>query len=215
MIMIRSMYVMKKSKANYIEIRIERGGGGAIPCHCLRHACTMVAGSHALEKKKVFILSVSPHLKSSSLGLIVASGWKNVFNSNNCTSHRRRPLLPSPCTDSRRASPSAMLTSARSFIEHDTDPARWRNPEAAEVRKRYKGGIPLHSQAVKEEDLRIQQEALLAQRGDEMHWKAVHYIASGVMLLLFILQVLPDYVEPLSSPTYVPYEEDNRTHSHQ
>lgn len=100
-----------------------------------------------------------------------------------------------------------VFNSARTFIEHDTDPSRWRNPENAEVRRRHKG-VPLGSHTVKEETMRVQQEALLAQRGDDMHWKAVHYIATGITLFLIFLQVIPEYVEPVPSPEYVPYQSE-------
>lgn len=102
---------------------------------------------------------------------------------------------------------SAVHAPSRAFVEHDTNPTRWRNAENDEVRRQYKGGIPLHSQAVKEEHMKAQQEAVHAQRGDEMHWKGVHGVALGVMLFLLVLQLLPDYVDPSPSPEYVPYEE--------
>lgn len=128
-------------------------------------------------------------------------------------SERTRPLA-SRCLTSP-LSFSALHVAGRAFVQHDTNPTRWRNAESEEVRRRYKGGIPLHSQAVKEEDMKAQQEAVHAQRGSDMHWKGVHGMALAVMVFLLFLQFLPDYVDPVPSPVYVPYteKEDPRVHS--
>lgn len=154
------------------------------------------------------------------LGIGCTSSRKGMFGSTSGYSHhetysrRGSPSCGGTGVSSHQASLPALYYTTRWFIEHDTDPTRWRNPEAAEVRKRYKAGIPLHSQAVKEEAMRAEQEALMAQRGTEMHRKAVHYIATGVVVLLFLLQILPEYVDPVPSPVYEPYEGDVHTHTH-
>lgn len=119
---------------------------------------------------------------------------------------------------------SLLLTPTRSFVEHDSDPKRWRNAQNAEVRRRFaaemnersggkaagphaRAGVPLGSQAVREAAMKAEQEALMIERADDMHWKFVHVCATVVTLFLMLLQVLPEWVDPVPSPEYVPYVE--------
>eukprot|EP00796_Vickermania_ingenoplastis_P000485 gene485-265_t len=100
----------------------------------------------------------------------------------------------------------SLSVSCRGLIEHDSDPTRWRSPQNAEVR-RHNPGVPLGSTSVKEAEMRQQQEDLMAARSEDLHWKITHVFAVGTTLFLMVLQFLPEYVQPVPFPEYVPYED--------
>ncbi|AAZ10438.1 uncharacterized protein TEOVI_000075000 [Trypanosoma equiperdum] len=102
------------------------------------------------------------------------------------------------------SSPSAPLICSKcAFIEHNTCPKKWRNPEKVEVSRRH-GGVKLGSEAV-----RIREQAAVEQQlvdADKFtNWNIVWGFAAAAALLLVALNILLEAVEPVPSPEYTPY----------
>lgn len=96
---------------------------------------------------------------------------------------------------------SFYLTARRSFVEHSTDPKKWRRPENHRARlhslkDRTGKGVPLGSAFVGREEL----EAQLRTK-DDTNWDLVIYVSIGVALAVISLNVWVDHVCRSPSPT--------------
>ncbi|CCW59656.1 unnamed protein product [Phytomonas sp. EM1] len=112
-----------------------------------------------------------------------------------------RSFLPIGMSLHHDCFPKFLVTPVRGFVEHSTDPNKWRNPETAEIKRQYRGGIPLGSEAIRQREM----EKRLVEE-DFVNWNLVVYVAIAMVLLLVGLNLVMEFVEPVPSPEYVPYE---------
>ncbi|ESL11190.1 hypothetical protein TRSC58_01069 [Trypanosoma rangeli SC58] len=108
------------------------------------------------------------------------------------------PLMLCAC-----AAAPALSRACRAFIEHSSDPTRWRSPAKAEVKRRHLG-VRLGS-----EFARIREQGEVEKRlvdADKFtDWNMMWHFAIGAAVLLVLLNVLMDTVEPNPPPGYTLY----------
>ncbi|RNF21714.1 uncharacterized protein Tco025E_03495 [Trypanosoma conorhini] len=119
------------------------------------------------------------------------------------------PGAPPPVRRTCAAS-AALARPCRAFIEHNSDPTKWRSPAKAEVKRRHPG-VKLGS-----EFARIREQGAVEQRlvaADKFtDWNMVWLFAAGAAVLLVLLNVLMDTVEPNPPPEYTPYRPPSEGH---
>ncbi|KAH8605409.1 hypothetical protein ERJ75_001624500 [Trypanosoma vivax] len=116
---------------------------------------------------------------------------------------RRCAALQVPAILSTNALFPTLCLSKRPFIEHSTSPDRWRSPEKTEVNRRHTG-VRLGSEFARiKEQAELEQKLVDADRFTD--WNMVFHVTAGVAIVLVLLNVLLETVEPNPSPEYTPY----------
>ncbi|KAH9598879.1 hypothetical protein LSM04_003183 [Trypanosoma melophagium] len=125
------------------------------------------------------------------------------------TRELKSAMLPShhTCAASKLLIISGTTTSVwsarRSFIEHSSDPKKWRSPEKAEVKRRHPG-VKLGSEFAQiKEQGDLEQKLVDADKFTD--WDMIWRFAIGTLLFLVFLNVLMETVEPNPPPEYTPY----------
>ncbi|ORC90212.1 uncharacterized protein TM35_000092620 [Trypanosoma theileri] len=98
---------------------------------------------------------------------------------------------------------ASVWNARRSFIEHSSDPKKWRSLEKAEIKRRHPG-VKLGSEFARIKELgEIEQKLVEADKFTD--WDMMWRFIIGILLFLVFLHVLLETVEPNPPPEYTPY----------